>query len=128
MPAFTLSIPAGRERSLKTNYQWRTMISQTSFCGLEDAGTCWPPKAYHGCMRREDVLILTGHSRIVAILRGELNGREIEIAEALAAGGVSALEVSIVSPNYATAITNLARHMGNRIAVGAGTVITVEQL
>ncbi len=79
-------------------------------------------------MRHEEVISLVESSRIVAIVRGDLQEREIEIAGALAEGGVVAVEISIVSPNYAAAIRNLAKQLGDFVAVGAGTVLTTEQL
>jgi len=79
-------------------------------------------------MTHDAVLDLVQKTRIIAILRGDMAGRELEIAEALAEGGVSALEVSIVSPNYAAAIRNLAEKLGSKIAIGAGTVLTTGQL
>jgi len=79
-------------------------------------------------MTHNAVLNLVQKTRIIAIIRGDMAGRELEIAEALAEGGVSALEVSIVSPNYAAAISNIAKHLGSKIAVGAGTVLTTDQL
>lgn len=79
-------------------------------------------------LRHEDVIALVGRTKIVAILRGDMGGRELEIAAALEEGGVAALEVSIVSANYAAAITRLAKQVGERMAIGAGTVLSVEQL
>ena len=79
-------------------------------------------------MTHDAVIELVQKTRIIAILRGDMGGKELAIAEALAEGGVSALEVSIVSPNYVAAIKNLAVHLGSKIAIGAGTVLTTEQL
>jgi 2-dehydro-3-deoxyphosphogluconate aldolase/(4S)-4-hydroxy-2-oxoglutarate aldolase len=79
-------------------------------------------------VRHDDLIALVGRTKIVAILRGDLDGREVEIAGALAAGGVAAVEVSIVSPRYAAAIARLAKELGGQMAIGAGTVLTVEQL
>jgi len=79
-------------------------------------------------MKHDKVIDLVQKTRIIAILRGDMGGRELAIAEALAEGGVDALEVSIVSPNFAAAIKNLAAHLGSKIAIGAGTVLTTEQL
>jgi len=79
-------------------------------------------------MTRQEVLEHIQRTRIIAIIRGEMHGKELEIAEALVEGGISALEISIVSPSYDAAIRKLALHLGDRIAIGAGTVLTVEEL
>lgn len=67
-------------------------------------------------------------TRIIAILRGELGGQEVDLAEALAEGGVTAIEVSTVCPGFSEAIRRIAQKPGNRIAVGAGTVLTMTEL
>jgi 2-dehydro-3-deoxyphosphogluconate aldolase / (4S)-4-hydroxy-2-oxoglutarate aldolase len=67
-------------------------------------------------------------SRLIAILRGDFEGKELDIAGALVEGGVGAMEVSIVSKDYKNVITRIAQNFGSRILVGAGTVLTVEQL
>lgn len=67
-------------------------------------------------------------TRLIAILRGELLGRELDIAEALVSGGITAIEVSTVTPDYALVISRLQRHFGARAAIGAGTVLTHVEL
>ncbi len=79
-------------------------------------------------MNHDEVIDLVQKTRIIAILRGDLGGRELDIAAALVEGGVKVLEVSIVSPNYAAALKNLAKHLGDKVAIGAGTVLTTDQL
>jgi 2-dehydro-3-deoxyphosphogluconate aldolase / (4S)-4-hydroxy-2-oxoglutarate aldolase len=65
--------------------------------------------------------------QIVAILRGCEPERVPEIAAALADGGVRLLEVTLNSPGAMEVIRRLARTMGDRLLVGAGTVLTAAE-
>ena len=64
--------------------------------------------------------------RVVAIGRG-LPAEQIErIAEGLAAGGIRAFEITLNSPDAFGAIAALAERWGERLLVGAGTVLDAE--
>ena len=65
--------------------------------------------------------------QLVAILRGCEPERVPEIAAALADGGVRLLEVTLNSPDAMEVIRRLARTMGDRLLVGAGTVLTAAE-
>jgi 2-dehydro-3-deoxyphosphogluconate aldolase/(4S)-4-hydroxy-2-oxoglutarate aldolase len=60
---------------------------------------------------------------IIAIVRGDFRGRLLPMAEVLAEEGVSAIEVTMNSPDALAAIKELAQGVGDRLLVGAGTVI-----
>jgi Entner-Doudoroff aldolase len=79
-------------------------------------------------LNSELVMQTLGQSRLIAILRGDFEGKELDIAGALIEGGFRAMEVSIVSKEYKTVIARIAQSFGSRISLGAGTVLTVEQL
>jgi|SoiMethySBSTD1v2_1073268.scaffolds.fasta_scaffold599575_1 2-dehydro-3-deoxyphosphogluconate aldolase / (4S)-4-hydroxy-2-oxoglutarate aldolase len=66
--------------------------------------------------------------RIVAILRGDFNGREVEIVDALVESGITAVEATLNSPGAFDSINRLASRFGSRIAVGAGTVLRPEEV
>jgi len=74
------------------------------------------------------VLELIGDGRIVAILRGGFDGRETEIVELLADTGITAVEVTLNSPDALGMIAALAERFGDRLAIGAGTVLTPEEV
>lgn len=74
------------------------------------------------------VLERIGQGRVVAILRGSFGGREIEIVEVLAEAGIGAVEVTLNSPGALATIKALAEQFGARLAVGAGTVLTPEEV
>ena len=66
--------------------------------------------------------------RIVAILRGEWGGAEEEMVAVLAAAGVTAVEVTLNSPGALPTIGRLVNRFGDRLAIGAGTVLQPAQV
>jgi Entner-Doudoroff aldolase len=66
--------------------------------------------------------------KIVAILRGDFSGREEDIVAAMIAGGLTAVEVTLNSRDVFVAINRLAKRFGSEIAVGAGTVLTPNEV
>lgn len=63
---------------------------------------------------------------IVAILRAPDAARLIDVAEALLAGGVAVLEVTFTVPGAHRLLEQLADRLGDRILLGAGTVLDTE--
>jgi 2-dehydro-3-deoxyphosphogluconate aldolase/(4S)-4-hydroxy-2-oxoglutarate aldolase len=60
---------------------------------------------------------------IISILRGDYTADDmLRIGEALLAGSVTAMEVTLNSPNALEALPALLDHFGERLLVGAGTV------
>lgn len=78
-------------------------------------------------MNPEPLLQLIERSRVIAILRGDFGGRETEMAAAILAGGITAVEVTLNSPGALETIRRLAQEFGARMAVGAGTVLRMEE-
>lgn len=72
-----------------------------------------------------DPLATIRADRIVAIVR--VDRPDDGIAEALAAGGIRAIEVSLLSRGALPAIAHWADRYGNALVIGAGTVVTAEQ-
>src|SRR5262249_30398248 len=66
--------------------------------------------------------------RIVAILRGDYRGRWQAFSEALLAGGISVLEVTFNSAGALEGIAEIKRLYGKQIVIGAGTVLSVDQV
>ncbi|HEY5803384.1 MAG TPA: 2-dehydro-3-deoxy-6-phosphogalactonate aldolase [Lysobacter sp.] len=62
---------------------------------------------------------------IIAILRGISTAESIAVATALLDAGVTLAEVPLNSPDPFTTIRVLREHFGERMAIGAGTVLTV---
>jgi 2-dehydro-3-deoxyphosphogalactonate aldolase len=66
--------------------------------------------------------------RLVAILRGVRPQEALAIASALEACGVAIIEIPLNSPDPLTSIAALARQFGDRLLIGAGTVLTEAQV
>lgn len=70
---------------------------------------------------------LTGEAPpIVAILRGIETAEAVEIGEALIEAGIRLIEVPFNSPDPAGSIRAMAKALGDRAAIGGGTVTTPE--
>lgn len=72
--------------------------------------------------------------KIVVIVRGINSDKIIPLAEAMYAGGIRALEITYNASNMdentvvAGNIKKLVDHFGDRMIIGAGTVLTTEQV
>lgn len=73
-------------------------------------------------------------SKIIAIVRGIPSTSIVDLVEAMVKGGVSCVEVTFdqsseeKSKDSLKAISLIRETFGDRVAVGAGTVMTVEQV
>lgn len=65
---------------------------------------------------------------LVAILRGVTPEEVVPVGEALAEAGIAVLEVPLNSPRPVESIRKLVAHFGDRVLVGAGTVMTPAQV
>lgn len=63
---------------------------------------------------------------IVAIVRSPDPSRLVDVAHALADGGVTVLEVTFTVPDALDVIRAVRKSLGNRVLVGAGTVLDTE--
>ena len=83
---------------------------------------------------RSRILTELRRDRIVAIVRGQSSGTMRALAEALLEGGIRFMEVTFRQdapetwPDTAKAIRDVSRAFPGRMNVGAGTVLTLEQL
>ena len=66
---------------------------------------------------------LPGKHKIVAIIRGARPGDVIDIVQALRAGGIYAVEITLNSDNALQVIKEVASAVQNQMLVGAGTVL-----
>jgi 2-dehydro-3-deoxyphosphogalactonate aldolase len=67
-------------------------------------------------------------SPLVAILRGVKPDEVEAIAEALETSGIAIIEVPLNSPNPLDSVARVARRFGERLLIGAGTVMTPKQV
>ncbi|HZP19456.1 MAG TPA: 2-dehydro-3-deoxy-6-phosphogalactonate aldolase [Bauldia sp.] len=72
--------------------------------------------------------IFAGHRPLIAILRGIRPDEAEAMLEALTGAGIGLIEVPLNSPEPFESIRRMARAAGNRARVGAGTVLTVEDV
>ncbi|MFC3197951.1 bifunctional 4-hydroxy-2-oxoglutarate aldolase/2-dehydro-3-deoxy-phosphogluconate aldolase [Parapedobacter deserti] len=63
---------------------------------------------------------------IIAIIRGLHPDHVVEVAEALYVGGIQVLEVTMNSQEPLAAIRRLSEIMGERMVIGAGTVLDTQ--
>ena len=73
----------------------------------------------------QDRSLLTG---VVAILRGVTPAEVLDVAAVLHEAGVRVIEVPLNSPQAFDSIARLAATWGGRVLVGAGTVLTPEDV
>ncbi|MCB8933265.1 MAG: bifunctional 4-hydroxy-2-oxoglutarate aldolase/2-dehydro-3-deoxy-phosphogluconate aldolase [Chthonomonadaceae bacterium] len=77
-------------------------------------------------MTREEILDRIHHPGIVAIVRSKSPVAFAPLCEALDAGGIRAIEVTMTTPGALEAIHSVPERLRDRIAFGMGTVLGVE--
>lgn len=83
---------------------------------------------------REQIIQTIEQEKLVVIVRGVAREKLIPLAEAMYAGGVRLLEITysangaVSDEDTAENIRMLAEHFGDRMYIGAGTVIKPEQV
>ncbi|QTP55975.1 2-dehydro-3-deoxy-6-phosphogalactonate aldolase [Billgrantia sulfidoxydans] len=65
---------------------------------------------------------------LIGILRGITPDEAVAVGEAVLAAGITTLEVPLNSPDPLDSIRRLAAALGDRAAVGAGTVLSPDQV
>ncbi|RBW62787.1 2-dehydro-3-deoxy-6-phosphogalactonate aldolase [Ruegeria sp. A3M17] len=65
---------------------------------------------------------------IIAILRGLLPSEAVDVGHALIEAGIDKIEVPLNSPDPLNSIESLANSFGDQALIGAGTVLTPEQV
>ncbi len=77
-------------------------------------------------MSRETTLKRILDGGIVAVVRAESGERLARVVEALAEGGVTAAEITFTVPDAVAVIRKVREELGDRIVLGAGTVLDPE--
>jgi 2-dehydro-3-deoxyphosphogluconate aldolase/(4S)-4-hydroxy-2-oxoglutarate aldolase len=78
-------------------------------------------------METEDVLKLIGAVGIIPVIRATNADEAVCAVEAVLAGGIPVVEITMTVPNAAAVIGQVASRYGDQVLVGAGTVLTSEQ-
>src|SRR5215468_1461012 len=63
---------------------------------------------------------------IVAVVRSPDSGQLVEVARALAEGGVTVVEITMSVPNALDVLRQVRHALGDRLLLGAGTVLDAE--
>ncbi|WP_281889068.1 bifunctional 4-hydroxy-2-oxoglutarate aldolase/2-dehydro-3-deoxy-phosphogluconate aldolase [Paenibacillus sp. YYML68] len=77
-------------------------------------------------MKREEGLRLVEQTKIIAIVRGVEKLHIRGLAEALLEGGIPVMEVTLNTPGALEMITELQAALGDRMYIGAGTVLDLD--
>lgn len=63
---------------------------------------------------------------VVAVIRADSSEQLMDVARALVQGGVTAMEVTMTTPNALAVIECVTRELGDQILMGVGTVLDTE--
>jgi 2-dehydro-3-deoxyphosphogluconate aldolase / (4S)-4-hydroxy-2-oxoglutarate aldolase len=77
-------------------------------------------------MSKQTNLARVHQTGIVAVIRAASDELLVDVAEALAAGGVDVMEVTFTIPRAHRVLERVADRLGDRILLGAGTVLDPE--
>jgi 2-dehydro-3-deoxyphosphogluconate aldolase/(4S)-4-hydroxy-2-oxoglutarate aldolase len=77
-------------------------------------------------MTRERQLARVIDSGIVAVIRANSGDLLVDVAQALLAGGVAAMEITFTVPNAIRVLERVADKLSGRVLLGAGTVLDPE--
>jgi 2-dehydro-3-deoxyphosphogluconate aldolase/(4S)-4-hydroxy-2-oxoglutarate aldolase len=77
-------------------------------------------------MTRQEIAARIMEIGIVPVVRASSAKRAMHAAEAVCAGGVPIVEVTMTVPGAIDVIANLVKEMGSEVLVGAGTVLDAE--
>src|SRR2546427_2408226 len=75
---------------------------------------------------KSEIISLLTQSGIIAVVRAQRQDQVVPLSEALVAGGVIAVEITLTTPNAIPAIREAKKQLGERALIGVGTVLEVE--
>ncbi|HEX8889408.1 MAG TPA: bifunctional 2-keto-4-hydroxyglutarate aldolase/2-keto-3-deoxy-6-phosphogluconate aldolase [Pyrinomonadaceae bacterium] len=77
-------------------------------------------------MNKQDVLKSIGEVGVVPVVRASSAEEAMQVIEAIRAGGVPVLEITMTVPRAVRVIEQVADRYGDEVVVGAGTVLDAE--
>jgi 2-dehydro-3-deoxyphosphogluconate aldolase / (4S)-4-hydroxy-2-oxoglutarate aldolase len=78
-------------------------------------------------MTMDNIIRRIGEIGIVPVVRAATVDEATRAVEAICAGGIPVVEITMTVPNAISVIREVAQQYGNKVLVGAGTVTTAEQ-
>lgn len=75
---------------------------------------------------KSEIISLLTNPGIIAIVRAQQPAQVLLLFEALIAGGVRAIEITMTTPNALAAIREAREKIGERAVIGVGTVLEAE--
>ena len=78
-------------------------------------------------MTIDDVIRRIGEIGIVPVVRAATVDEATRAVQAICAGGISIVEITMTVPNAVSVIREVAKQYGSNVLIGAGTVTTAEQ-
>jgi 2-dehydro-3-deoxyphosphogluconate aldolase/(4S)-4-hydroxy-2-oxoglutarate aldolase len=75
---------------------------------------------------KAEIISLLTNPGIIAVVRAQRPDQVLPLSEALIAGGVVAIEITMTTPNAIGAIREASREVGARALIGVGTVLDAE--
>ncbi len=77
-------------------------------------------------MNKQEVLAQIAEAGLVPVVRAASPDEALAVVEAIRAGGLSILEITLTVPGAVRVINQIARTYGDEVVVGAGTVLDAE--
>jgi 2-dehydro-3-deoxyphosphogluconate aldolase / (4S)-4-hydroxy-2-oxoglutarate aldolase len=78
-------------------------------------------------MTSERILNRIGEIGIVPVVRASSSQQALDAVEAIEAGGIPIVEITMTVPNAVSTIRQVAARYGDRVLVGAGTICNAQQ-
>ena len=75
---------------------------------------------------KSEIISLLTNPGIIAVVRAQKADQVLPLSEALIAGGVIAIEITMTTPNAIEAIREASQKISSRAVVGVGTVLDAE--
>lgn len=72
---------------------------------------------------RSEIIALLTSPGIIAVVRAQRQEQVVPLSEALIAGGVIAIEITMTTPNAIEAIREVKQKLGTRGLIGVGTIL-----
>jgi 2-dehydro-3-deoxyphosphogluconate aldolase/(4S)-4-hydroxy-2-oxoglutarate aldolase len=77
-------------------------------------------------MSKSEIISRLTNPGIIAVVRAQSAEQVLPLSDALIAGGVIAIEITMTTPNALAAIREARQKLGDRALVGVGTVLDIE--